>query len=914
MPQFIQAQQASTEGKEFWVALTLCAAPSTGTPEPFIAVSTKEATTVTITNPNLPNWPGVSRSIGANQWEVFDINDISLDKWYPTSANSIANAAQQAGKTNNFGLKVVADKDVSVYAALRMPNSFDAANVLPIHVLQNAAYEYYTQDYPPYIKPSDGEALSMFTVLATENGTNVTITPTCKTHDGKAANASFTIPLNAGQTYYVISETLQTLSGSHVEADKPIAVFQGNVFTQIPGGKAARDCTYEQAMPIDYWGTQFVVTRSKEKDANRIRITSMNDYTDIYLGSKENGNIIYTIPKAGDTYELELYKTQPSQQSLVHKPDAVITEDAIFIESSCPVAVYSYDVSNGYKAEPTEMVDNKGDPSMVWISPLEQSIKEITFGVCGTNKTDEHFIDIVCRTSDINQTTLTPAATDPLTFTPVPYNAQWSYARIHLSTVGTGSGNKVFTLQNPSGVIAHVYGNGDDESYAYSVGSAAVALGSINVNTQTFDREKNFSTTPYCVNEELTFDANAGSTVIDKVDWDFGDGTYQTVDSATAKHTYSVPGWYDVTAKLYAHKECPETTYPPFEVNFTFRVVRPVYEFVPERVCKEEDYTGSMKNDTIWPDETVECSDTIQIPVQVYKKKTSATINQEGRDSALVNGKMYYSSETIKWTTENINGCDSFVTCNLTIITCLDMDIENDSANQVACWGEPLDIQYTKIKGEIDYKGEIGDKVQFVYTLNGEKKTVDVALSEGTKNVSGTITLPTEKLAPGVHHGKIQAKDYYCSDLTMEFPFDITISYPDSIMKPKFGNTIALYQKGKGGNKGWDLDKSTFVWYHDGDSVATGPVYYTPKDANGVSEKLNGEYYVAITTNGKTILSCPKTFKDGVEVTKGSSTVAPAAAPEDDNTPDPAKKVLQNRQIFIVRDGQTFNIYGQKVQ
>ena len=199
MPQFIQAQQASTEGKEFWVALTLCAAPSTGTPEPFIAVSTKEATTVTITNPNLPNWPGVSRPIGVNQWEVFDINDISLDKWYPTSANSIANAAQQAGKTNNFGLKVVADKDVSVYAALRMPNSFDAANVLPIHVLQNAAYEYYTQDYPPYIKPDDGEALSMFTVLATEDGTNVTITPTCKTHDGKAANASFTIPLTRGK-------------------------------------------------------------------------------------------------------------------------------------------------------------------------------------------------------------------------------------------------------------------------------------------------------------------------------------------------------------------------------------------------------------------------------------------------------------------------------------------------------------------------------------------------------------------------------------------------------------------------------------------------------------------------------------------------------------------------------------------
>ena len=240
--------QSSTEGKEFWVALTLSAAPAEGTPTPFIAVSTKKATTITITNPNDPNWAGVTRSVGADEWAVFE-TEIPLAQWYPTNANSIANIIPEAGKTHNYGLKVVTDEDVSVYAALWMTNSFDAANVLPVHVLQN---EYYTQDYPPYIKPSDGEALAMFTIVATENNTNVTITPSSTTHDNKAANVPYTVTLNAGQTYYVISQTLQSLSGTHVTADHKIAVFQGNVFTQIPGGKSARDCTYEQAMPIDY--------------------------------------------------------------------------------------------------------------------------------------------------------------------------------------------------------------------------------------------------------------------------------------------------------------------------------------------------------------------------------------------------------------------------------------------------------------------------------------------------------------------------------------------------------------------------------------------------------------------------------------------------------------------------------------
>ena len=193
--------QASTEGKEFWVALTLAAAPAEGLPAPFIAISTKEQTNITITNPNDPSWPGVTRAVVADAWSLFTTDDIPLKEWYPTSASSISKLANEAGKTNNYGLKITTDKDVSVFAALRMVNSFDAANILPITAIQS---DYITQDYPPYIKPDDGDALAMFTILATENNTQISITPSSTTSDGHVAGNPYTITLNAGQTYYVL--------------------------------------------------------------------------------------------------------------------------------------------------------------------------------------------------------------------------------------------------------------------------------------------------------------------------------------------------------------------------------------------------------------------------------------------------------------------------------------------------------------------------------------------------------------------------------------------------------------------------------------------------------------------------------------------------------------------------------------
>lgn len=285
--------QASTEGKEFWVALAISNAPDGDINqfEPFIAISAKKACQVTISNPST-GWTDQPRYLQADSWTV--INNIPTAQWYDLTWT--ANSASEYPDTK--GIFIKSTEDISVFAAMRMEFSYDATNVLPQSVLQS---EYILQDYPTY-NPDD-DAHSTFVIVATEDNTVIDITPTTPTIKGKAANTTFSISLNKGQTYQVVSTDQQTFSGTHVKAKngKKIAVFSGADFTQIPGGKSARDCLYEQAMPVDYWGTEFVVTRSMEKDANRIRITAQEDGTQINI----DGNFVKSI-NSGETYEFEM--------------------------------------------------------------------------------------------------------------------------------------------------------------------------------------------------------------------------------------------------------------------------------------------------------------------------------------------------------------------------------------------------------------------------------------------------------------------------------------------------------------------------------------------------------------------------------------------------------------------------------
>ncbi len=130
---YVKAQSSSTEGREFWIALTKAnSAEGTYAYFPYIAVSAKEACSFKISNP-ATGW-----SIGPIEVEANSFTQIN-------SVNNNGNGVDQIPQTQwvdlsldntqtpqKLGLLLESTKNVSVYVASRMPYSFDASNILPI--------------------------------------------------------------------------------------------------------------------------------------------------------------------------------------------------------------------------------------------------------------------------------------------------------------------------------------------------------------------------------------------------------------------------------------------------------------------------------------------------------------------------------------------------------------------------------------------------------------------------------------------------------------------------------------------------------------------------------------------------------------------------------------------------------------
>ena len=93
-----------------------------------------------------------------------------------------------------------------------------------------------------------------FGVVAAENNTSVTITPSVTTGN-RSAGISYNVTLQQGQTYLLQNTTPTTesdLSGSRISSNKPIAVFAGHRAATIPAeAVCCADHLVEQVPPVN---------------------------------------------------------------------------------------------------------------------------------------------------------------------------------------------------------------------------------------------------------------------------------------------------------------------------------------------------------------------------------------------------------------------------------------------------------------------------------------------------------------------------------------------------------------------------------------------------------------------------------------------------------------------------------------
>ena len=495
------AQNTSTQGKEFWLSFMhngFKDHTQGGWVINQVLISAKRDCLGSISNP-LTGW-STDFSVHANSITTVEIPE--EQGYHGTNVYETISLK---------GIKVQANDTISVYCTNIAHVSFDASFVLPVESLGD---EYIIQSYD---QSRDGSSnayvynneTSAVLIVATEDNTEIEITPSCATLGGRPANETFSITMNAGETYHLRSVRAgnqRDLSGTHIlTADcKRIAVFNGNTVTCIPVNQGnGYDHVFEQAMPLRSWGKKFVVTSSRNRNRDFIKITSSADDNLV----TKNGEPLITL-MAGDSYTFFMNEF----------------EGSCFLESTQPSAVYLFNNSSYDQ----NWLGGIGDPSMVWIAPVEQRINDVTFSTFDhpNINIETHSVNIIVNAEDIANVYFDGQQIMPILFSQVNGNNDYKYTRMDIS-------HGVHRITCSNGFNAHVYGFGDAKGYAYLVGSNAIDLSTIlTLNNEVIQPNESFQ---YCTNNAITFAVEVNQPDYELL-WDFGDGSTSTQNPVN--HTY----------------------------------------------------------------------------------------------------------------------------------------------------------------------------------------------------------------------------------------------------------------------------------------------------------------------------------------------------------------------------------------
>ncbi len=337
----------------------------------------------------------------------------------------------------NKGVEITSLDTVSVFAISFMQYTADGTVVYP---KQSLGIEYRISSYKGISSGITPGINSELLIVATEDATQISITPTSPTWGGRPANVPFTINLNAGQSYQVLASNYNDdLTGTTIESTgssgscRPFAVFSGSTCVNIPTGCTACDILYDQAIPVPNWGKTYFAVPFSFATGYTIRILADQNNTTYTINGGAPGNL-----NAGQFIEV----------NNITGPQC--------ITASNPVCVIQY--MQGVSCA------SAGDPAMMYLNAQEQKIDKVTFSTVTSTVITQHVVNVIMNSAHIAQLTLDGSHVSSASFTTMPFCNNISYARLVLSQ---GS----HTLAADSGFTAYAYGTGQAESYAYSVGS-----------------------------------------------------------------------------------------------------------------------------------------------------------------------------------------------------------------------------------------------------------------------------------------------------------------------------------------------------------------------------------------------------------------------------------------------------------
>ncbi|MFK7757928.1 MAG: gliding motility-associated C-terminal domain-containing protein [Flavobacteriales bacterium] len=409
-----------TKGKEFWVGfMENFEVNSEERLDLFITSNVNTSGTVTIPQ---QGWT-LDFSVVANTTTTVNI------------PNNLAEHFNENEVISDKGVLVETADTVSVFAINFDPFTADGTKVLPTKSLGT---NYRISAYPGL--PGSTQYGSSLLIVATEDDTEVEITPSVATTSGNPAGVPFIVQLQRGESYQLLQGTVDsdltgtTVRGTEANGEcRPFAVFSGASCVNVPANCGACDHVYEQNFSVDTWGNEFYIVPYSFASSYTYRILADTDNTDFVI----NGGAPITL-NAGEFQEFNN------------------VSDPICVVASQPASVIQF-------MEGTSCAGT-GDPAMLILNDLSQRIDNVTFSTVVSPNLNDHGLNVIINTNDVGTFSLDGALIDPSEFTPFPSCPTQSYAQLDITT-----GSHILNAAN--GFTAYAFGLGDAESYSYSVGS-----------------------------------------------------------------------------------------------------------------------------------------------------------------------------------------------------------------------------------------------------------------------------------------------------------------------------------------------------------------------------------------------------------------------------------------------------------
>jgi len=458
------SQDFSNKGKEFWVgygshvnmynARGIEDTITGGTQNMVLYFTSDRNATVTVEIPNSsPVWKRTYK-VTANKVTVSD----TLPKFGAEDAR-----LTKEGKSIK-GIHVVADANIIAYAHIYNGSISGASLLFPVTTL---ARDYYSINFTQVSNSANSYCYSY--VIATEDNTNIEIIPSANTFNNLKGD-TIRVLLNKGEVYNIFGRVTtntnpykgEDLTGTRIRsvatatsACKKIAVFSGSGKLSLSCGTVgagSADNYIQQAFPSNAWGRKYLTVPTNKMPNNYYRIAVSDPKTIV----KVNGLALANTSLINNFY----YEFASSSANSIVSDLPIMVAQYITTTSSCFNLGFS--ITGQPLSNNGQVVTSNGDPEMIYLSPIEQTIDKVTINSTGNAAIYAHYVNIVipkngASTLKIDGLALTgaiahPADTNYLYFQPL---------------LTTGS----HTITSDSGFNAIAYGYGNVETYGYNAGT-----------------------------------------------------------------------------------------------------------------------------------------------------------------------------------------------------------------------------------------------------------------------------------------------------------------------------------------------------------------------------------------------------------------------------------------------------------